>query len=256
MSKLWHEVKKGTSIATQYVKEKTGVSKSEVNPLFESACEKYQVLNEQFTTFKSDLDVILDSAQKASKSGAEMTKYLQQADKANGSSSQSVVVPVCNFFENNEKVIKEQFNDTVEKDVMANFKEVLKTMDHLGELKSKRNKTALYVGSLKNDTEKYAKNGDSEKLTKAKIEYEQQLDTLNHQTEEFINTVGQLWQTKASILETAIQEFFSITYGLSRQLYGNVQTMEANINSSYASNTAENPYAAVGYSVPPYAPPQ
>ena len=226
MSKIWGEISKATSIGVQFVKEKTGVVKAEVNPQFENAAEKFQILLEQLTTFKSDVEVILQSAQSAANAGVEMCKSLSEADQAIGGASRPVIQPITEFFNKNNSMLNEHLVGLVNTNVLQNFNQYIEDLKHLKELKEKRVKTALYVASLKNDIENYSKDGKSEKLTKAKIEYEQQNDDLIKSTNEFIASVNNLWNTRVQILESAMFEFVGIAYTYSQFLYGNLQIMQ------------------------------
>ena len=226
MASLFKEISKATSIGVQFVKEKTGVVKTEVNPQFENATERFQILLEQFTTFKADIEVILQSAQASASAGVEMSKTLSEANNSIGGVSQQVVTPTCEFFTKNDNMLSEHFIGLVNTQIMEQFNKYIDQLKDLKELKDKRIKTALYVGSLKSDIDTYSKEGKSEKLTKAKIEYEQQSDNLAHQTNDFITQVNALWDSRVAILEAAMFEFVGIANTYSQFLYGNLQIMQ------------------------------
>lgn len=229
MSGLWNEITKATSIGVQYVKEKTGVAKAEVNPQFETACERFQVLRQQFSTFKSDIDLIVNAAQSASQAGLDIGSSIDTANKANGEAITPIASPINEFFSKNKSMLDEHFVGLVDKNVMTSFKQYLEQFENLEKLKDSRIKLALYVASLKNDIDTYSKEGKSDKLTKAKIEYEEQKNTLQSQTVEFINTVTGLWNSRVAILEAAMFEFVGVSYTFSQFLYGNLQIMQGEI---------------------------
>ena len=135
MSKIWGEISKATSIGVQFVKEKTGVVKAEVNPQFENAAEKFQILLEQLTTFKSDVEVILQSAQSAANAGVEMCKSLSEADQAIGGASRPVIQPITEFFNKNNSMLNEHLVGLVNTNVLQNFNQYIEDLKHLKELK-------------------------------------------------------------------------------------------------------------------------
>jgi hypothetical protein len=229
MSSLWGNITKATSIGVQYVKEKTGVVKAEVNPHFESACERFQVIKQQFTTFKSDVDVIVKTAKSASQAGTEIARTIVEAEQTEGTQIPPIIKPINVFFNKNKSMADEHFAGLIDSNIFTSFNKYLEQLDALDKLKDSRVKLALFVASLKNDIKTYSKEGKSEKLTKAKIEYEEQNKTLEQQTAQFINEVNDLWNSRVAILEAAMFEFVGISYTYSQFVYGNLQIMQDEI---------------------------
>lgn len=233
MSGVIAKMKKESKILGQKIKEKTGLSSSDVDPVYQNACEKYKKLNEEFNQIKSDMDVIIDSAQKASQSGVEMAKVLAKADENNGNTSKEILNPITTFFSAGEKNVKEKFTDPASERIVTNFTEVLKKMEYLGELKKKRDNTSYYVNSLNGSIKKLADQNDAEKLTKVKIELAQNQEDLKNQTNEFVTAVNEIYNNKVNIVETAMQEFFAISFNFAVEMNRDVNMLSQTVNYEY-----------------------
>ena len=223
MSKLWGEITKATSIGMQYVKEKAGAAKAEVNPEYEVAIERYDILNERFSTFFADLKTVMEFFGLVFQSGVEISQELDKADKAAGSTSAQFVQLLLLFFERSKNSANNLFISNNQQYVVESLQKILDQLNHLGQIRNKRRKHQLLCDSLKNDIENLSKGGNAERLTKAKIQYEQTKDKMNQETIEFITSVNQIWQGRVIILESALQDFIRFSYQFAMELNMDLQ---------------------------------
>ena len=230
MSKLWNQVKDTAAIGVQFVKEKTGASSTEVDPVFQAASEKFDIIQERVIKFITDIEEILKVVPRVCEAGLNFSSGLITADQQSGGYVSSVASAFDTFFKAVDALSKDQLISPSNEIVMKNLKALRQQIIDLDKLRAKRRKNQLLVDSLSQKVASLSKKTNSaDELAKTRIRYEAKQQKLVQRTQTFVQQVEDLWVRRFAIIEAPLQDFVGIIFLYAQNMFSDLQNLQKTV---------------------------
>lgn len=227
MSKFWNQVKDTAAISVQYVKEKTGATSTAVDPVFQAASEKFDIIHERVFKFIADIEEILKILPKVCDAGLGFSTGLVNADQQSGGYATTVAGAFDEFFKAVDRLSKEQFITPTNEIVLNNLKSLRNQLVDLDKLRDKRRKNQLLVDSLSEKVNSLSKKPNTaEELTKTRVRLEVKQKKLAERTQKFVQQVEDLWVRRFLMIENPLQDFVGIVFLYAQNMFGDLQNLQ------------------------------
>lgn len=217
------------NITVQAIKEKTGTTKAEIDPDYQSAIEQFEVIKSRVHKFIGDVNDILTIIPDICKSGIHFSESLIAAEEKKGEQLSDISRSFDVFFHKMQELIESDLIAVSKPAVMDYLRDIQKKFQELEEIQKNRRTTQLLCDSLRDKLAKITNNGNPNEVAQVKIQYEAKQAELNNLTDSFKNEMKILWEQRFNIFDVPFQQFVSLIFLFCQQSYGNLQELQKNV---------------------------
>lgn len=229
MKAFFDKVEDQFNITVQAIKEKTGTTKAEIDPEYQSAVEQFEILKARVHKFIGDVNDILTIIPDICKSGIRFSESLISAEEKKGDQLSDISRSFDVFFHRMQELIESDLIAVSKPAVMDYLRDVQKKFQELEEIQKNRRTAQLLCDSLRDKLAKVTNGGNLNEVAQVKLQYEAKQAELNNLNDSFKNEMKVLWEQRFNIFDVPFQQFVSLIFLFCQQSYGNLQDLQKNV---------------------------
>ena len=229
MKAFFDKVEDQFNITVQALKEKTGTTKAEIDPEYQSAVEQFEIIKSRVHKFIGDVNDILTIIPEICKSGIRFSESLISAEEKKGDQLSEISCSFDVFFHKMQELIETDLISVSKPAVMDYLRDVQKKFQELEEIQKNRRNTQLLCDSLRDKLAKITNNGNPNEVAQVKLQFEAKQTELNKLTDTFKNEMKIVWEQRFNIFDVPFQQFVSLIFLFCQQSYGNLQELQKNV---------------------------
>ncbi|EAY04550.1 hypothetical protein TVAG_244510 [Trichomonas vaginalis G3] len=207
MSKLF-------KIGVQAIKEKTGMANEEVDPKYEDARQRFEIIHEKVTSLFEDMLLLIRGIQPLAITGKEFSDAATTNAIACQNSQSKPAKQLAKMFGDLMECINSDFIKDESKYIQQHIHEIKVKLESIESIKDKRRKAYLLYSSTKSNLESVHQKGTDVKIQKAEKEYLDAKNEMETYTQMYITQVDEIWEHQYEIIEQPLNNLFRLAYVL------------------------------------------
>ncbi|KAK8863695.1 hypothetical protein M9Y10_011385 [Tritrichomonas musculus] len=229
MKAFLDKVENQFTITVQAIKEKTGTTKADVDPEYQSAVEQFEIVKSRVHKFIGDINDIITIIPDICKSGVHFSQSLISAEEKNNGSSSDLSQSFDVFFRNMQDLVDSELIKMSEPAVMEILRNLQIQFKELEELQKNRRTTQLLCDSLRDKLAKISNSGNPNEVAQVRLQFEAKQTELKKLTDDFKNQMKSVWEQRFNMLDVPFQQFVGIIFLFCQQSYGQLQELQKNV---------------------------
>lgn len=222
MKSFFNNVKDKLDVGMQYVKEKVGISSTEVDEDYQTALTRLEILKDQVHKYLNDVNAIISIMPDICSSGTNLSQLLVSSNSKYGEHCRELAESFETFFTNIQRLVDEDILKQSQPAILQLLRQLQTDFNRLDELAKNQRSSQLLCNSLRDKIRSTSGNGSSSEAGEIRIKYESTKQLYIQQTEQFKNEVNTMWENRFNMLEVPLQEFVKITFSFCHKCYGHL----------------------------------
>ena len=230
MSSLWSSLKDKTRMGVQFLKEKTGITQTKIDPRYQSSSERFAILQDRVSQFFHDFEVLISLLPKVTSSGVDFSTSLIQSTMKYEDQDMTLPRAFEQFFMATDELVK---NDVLPLCADAVPAEVLlwkERFEFLERLKSERKQMQLLCDATRDRLDSLTKKGTPQEIAELRIEYQGKLRELEEKTDKFVTEVDNFWELRFTVIELPMERFIGLIMSMCRKIFDNMKELQRAID--------------------------
>lgn len=211
------------TMGMQFMKEKTGNSRTEVDPAYDEACTRFDDLTKRVDILIEDINDVLNSIPAVLQSGMEFSSAASSAIILAGKPELPVNEKLTKTFNQISSLMK---NDPLCKSnsiVLGSLMSIKKNFEGIEKIREKRRKCQLLCDAARDDLDNAIKKGKKDKIPSLTSNYDNLKLEMNSLTEEFVKQVNFLSDKQYEIIQEPLIKLTGISFALLKTSVENLQ---------------------------------
>lgn len=227
LSPLWEQIKQKTTLRNQFLKEKAGVSQTDlIDPEFDICGQHLEVMEEQFKTFLIDIENILKIIPSILESGKTFSDTLNQTNNETENQLANVSSHFEEFFKSIEVMCASHLLEPSDRIVLDSIKKTSDTFNHLNSIKKQRYETQLLYDHYKQHLEKAENEDHPKKIHKYSELKNSKKEEWTNLTNEYKNTINEMWENRYKILSHPLELFTGVLFKFCFECFKSLQELQ------------------------------
>lgn len=235
---IWGKLKTNAKIGVQYIKEKTGTTQVEIDPEYEAANQKLNLIQENNTKFMTEFKEIIDLLPEINESCINISNSFSKINSDFNDNFAQISNSQESFFHQITDIMKDEFIEPVNQKIIEDFKETMNKIKALLNLRDERRKTQLMCDSLRDQYEKSRKE-TPEAIVKIRKKYDAKQEELKNQTNDFIGRVNEMWDNRFVIIDEPMKDFVNLLFAFCFKTYGYLSVLNQSLTEEELSQQFE-----------------
>lgn len=199
-------------MGVQAIREKTGADRAEIDPKYEDAASRFDLIQERVHSLLNDCTNLIKTIGPIVNIGKDFAESAMTNALFAKNSQSRPAKQLVKMFTDLHQCLNSEFIKEETQNAVQNITNINEKLDSIEKFKEKRRKAQLLYNSAKFDLEQSLHKGNEAKTQKLAKTYMKKKEEMEEVTQQFITQVEFIWEHQFEIIEEPLNNLVRLSF--------------------------------------------